>query len=78
MPRRSLFQSPAKVPAAVWMRRKAAASAREGKSEKIEWMLSVCMKETGCMSREARAAYNSLPDTLKRKWPPKKFPTEST
>jgi hypothetical protein len=60
------------------MRRKAAASAREGKSEKCEWMLSACMKETGCMRREARAAYNSLPDALKRKRPPKKFPTEST
>jgi hypothetical protein len=60
------------------MRRKAAASAREGKSEKMAWMLSACMKETGCTEREAVAAYKSLPDALKRKRPPKNVPTEST
>jgi hypothetical protein len=71
-------QPPAEASAAIWMRRKAAASAREGKREKREWMVSACIKETGCTGREARAAYNSLPDALKRKRPPKKFPTEST
>ena len=78
MPRRSESQPPAEAPAAVWMRRKAAANARGGKSEKREWMLSACMNETGCTKREAQAAYNSLPDALKRKRPPKNVQTEST
>jgi hypothetical protein len=60
------------------MRGKAAASAREGKSEKCEWMLSACMKETGCTRREAVAAYKTLPDALKRTRPPKNVPMEST
>jgi hypothetical protein len=71
-------QPPAEAPAAVWMRRKAAANARERKSEKREWMLSACMNETGCTRSEAVAAYKSLPDALKRKRPPKNVPTEAT
>jgi hypothetical protein len=74
MPRRSAYQRPAEALGAVWMRRKAAANAREGKSEEIEWMIGACMNETGCMRSEARAALLDCLIVLREKKPRRRGP----
>jgi hypothetical protein len=61
------FPSPPKQSIQEWMYQEAERYRADGKIGKREFMLKDCQKVTGCTSREAKAAYNLLPDHLKLK-----------